>query len=109
MTEYQKVFLFYVFIYYLLKGGICAACYLALKVMIKKALERKEQFNLIYMQKRADEEEKWKTAYRSEDSMVLKPLDQLVTNPKSFTTYSNVGNGYLSLGYRHRMFANGSL
>jgi hypothetical protein len=60
MNEYQKVFLFYVFIYYLFKGGICIACVLALNRMMKKALERKKRYTLLYMQRRSEEEERWR-------------------------------------------------
>jgi hypothetical protein len=108
MNEYQKMFLFYVFIYYVIKGGIVAALYITIKVMMNKALQSHEQFKTQYMQRRAEEEERWKAAYKPKDPAPAKSLDlsQLVTNPNSFTAYSSVGRGCLNLGYPHRMLAN---
>jgi hypothetical protein len=77
--------------------------------VMKKSLQRHEQIKLLYMKNRAEEEERWKGAYRSKEPAPIMPMDlsQLVTDPRSFTAYSNVGRGYWNLGYRHRMFANG--
>lgn len=108
MNEYQKMFLFYVLIYYVIKGGVVAALYITIKVMMNKAFKSHEQFKTQYMQRRAEEEERWKAAYKAKDPAPVKSVDlsQLVTNPKSFTAYSSVGHGYLNLGYTHKMLAN---
>lgn len=104
MNEYQNVFLFYVFIYYLFKIGIGVACYFVAKLMMKRALQRHEQYKISYMKKRADERERWKVAYgsydRQKDVPALEPLElpRLVNNPNSFTAHSNVGKGYLKFG-----------
>ncbi|PKM76029.1 MAG: hypothetical protein CVU90_14635 [Firmicutes bacterium HGW-Firmicutes-15] len=104
MNEYQITFLFYVFIYYLLKVGICAACYLVTKLLKKRALQRHEQYKILFMKKRADELERWKVAYgsydRQKDIPTLEALElpKLVTNQNSFTAYSNASKGYFKFG-----------
>ncbi len=104
MNEYQKVFLFYVFIYYLFKVGIFVACCLVAKLVKQRVQQRHEQFKMAYMKKRADEQEKWKRAYGSYDQQKEVPtadpleLPKLVTNPNSFTAYSNVSKGYYKFG-----------
>jgi signal transduction histidine kinase len=63
MSEYQKVFLSYVFIYYFVKVGIFIAYYLVAKLVVKGARQRQEQDRISFMKKRADEQERWKVAY----------------------------------------------
>jgi len=65
MTELQEVFLFYTFLYFIFKGGIYAALYVALIIAEKLARQRHEVFLKYQRQKRADEQisGKWPTAY----------------------------------------------
>lgn len=104
MNEYQKVFLFYVFIYYLFKVGILVACYFVAKLVKKRVQQRHEQYKMVYMKKKADEQERWKGAYGLYDRQKDVPspehleLPKLVTNPNSFTAYSNVSKGYFKFG-----------
>ena len=82
MTELQQVFLFYVFIYYLVKGGLCVALYLALIVVEKHARQRHEQIEVLYKKKRAAEKERWNVAYSLyEKQKAAEPT--MGTNPKS--------------------------
>lgn len=96
MTELQKVFLFYTFLYFIFKGGIYAGLYVALIIAEKLARQRHDVFLKYQRQKRADEQIKWKVAYdlydkKSEDPET-KPLSlsQLLNNPNSFSAYSYV-------------------
>ncbi|MGI5912309.1 MAG: hypothetical protein ACOX6E_07010 [Syntrophomonadaceae bacterium] len=98
MTELQKVFLFYVFLYYVFKGGLYVALYIATIIAEKIARQRHEQMKMFLQKKRADESIRWKVAYsmydRKKDVPVVKPLElsQLINNPKSFTAYSNINS-----------------
>jgi len=98
MNELQQLFLFYVFIYYLIKGGIYIALYIGTVVAEKIALQRQEAIRQYYQKKRADERQKWKVAYSLFDDAQALPvhqplaLAQLVNNPKSFTAYSFVSS-----------------
>lgn len=96
MTELQKVFLSYSFLYFILKGGLYAALYVALIIAEKIARRRHEQFLKYRRQKRAEEQIRWKVAYslcdKKKDVPRTMPLDlsQLVNNPNSFSAYSYV-------------------
>ncbi len=98
MTELQKIFLFGVFIYYLFKGSFYVILYVVLIVVEKHARQRQKQMQMLLKEKRADERERWKVAYSLYEKKQIeipaspKPLElsQLVTNPKSFSAYSNV-------------------
>lgn len=105
MTELQQVFLFYVFVYYVFKGGLYVALYIGTVIAEKVARQRQEWERAFLQKKRADERQKWKVAYslydRKQDVSILKPLSlsQLVTNPNSFTAYSFVQNDWNSHKY----------
>jgi hypothetical protein len=104
MTELQQLFLFYVFIYYLIKGGIYVALYIGTIIAERVALQQLETRRSFYQKKRADERQNWKVAYslydRKQSVPTPKPLtlSQLVSNPNSFTAYSFVNsNGHKPL------------
>jgi len=63
MTELQKVFLFYTFIYFLIKGAVIVVFYFSTIVAEKLARQRHEQLEMLYKKRRADEKERWKVAY----------------------------------------------
>lgn len=96
VTELQKVFLFYTFLYFVLKGGCYVALYVALIIVEKNARLRHERFLKYHRQKRVEEQNQWKVAYnlyeKKKDVPETIPLSlaQLVANPNSFTTYSFV-------------------
>jgi hypothetical protein len=96
MTELQKIFLSYVFIFYLIKGTLYVLLYVALIVAEKHARQRHEKFIKWLRKERTDEQSRWKVAYnlyeKQNDFPKAKPLglSELVTNPNSFTTYSTV-------------------
>lgn len=96
MTELQKVFLFYTFLYFVLKGGCYVALYVALIIVEQNARRRHEQFLKHHRQKRAEEQTRWNVAYslydRKKDVSKTRPLSlaQLVNNPNSFSAYSYV-------------------
>lgn len=64
MTELQQTFLLYTFIYFLLKGGLYVALYVATIVVEKDARERYAKLRILLARKRADEEQRWESAYR---------------------------------------------
>lgn len=82
MTELQKVFLFYVFLYFLAKGGLYVGLYLALVIVEKHARIRHEKLLALYMKRRADENERWKVAYSIYDKRRLAE-QALGSEPKS--------------------------
>ncbi|HBQ26587.1 MAG TPA: hypothetical protein DD791_09370 [Syntrophomonas sp.] len=97
MTELQKIFLFGVFIYYLGKGALYVTLYVALIIVERHARLRHKQIQKLLREKRADERERWKVAYslyekKQKEIPASKPLElsQLITNPNSFSAYSNV-------------------
>ena len=96
MTEFQKIFLFYVFLYFLFKGVMYVALYVALIIAEKIARQRLEHFRRLHRKEKAAERERWKVAYSlydaKKDVPKLQPLEvsQLITNPNSFTAYSHV-------------------
>lgn len=96
MTELQEMFLFGTFIYYLFKGSLYVALYIALIIVEKHARERQKQIQLFLRKKRANERERWKVAYSLYEKQSIVPaskpleLSQLVSNPNSFTAYSNL-------------------
>lgn len=64
MTELQKVFLFYTFIYFLIKGGLYFGLYVATIIAEKQARIRHARLKVYLKQKRAEEDERWKVAYK---------------------------------------------
>jgi len=96
VTELQKVFLFYVFLYFLFKGTMYVALYVATLVVEKMARQRLEYFRMLHRKEKAEERERWKVAYSLYEAKEvvpkLRPLEvsELVTNPNSFTAYSHV-------------------
>lgn len=64
MTEMQQTFLFYTFIYFLLKGGLYVALYVATIIVEKDARERYAKLRVLLARKYADEEKRWQGAYR---------------------------------------------
>jgi len=96
VTELQKVFLFYVFLYFLFKGTMYVALYVATIIIEKIARQRLEYFRMLHRKEKAAERERWKVAYSlydaKKDVPKLQPLEvsQLITNPNSFTAYSHV-------------------
>lgn len=96
MTEFQKIFLYYVFLYFLFKGTMYVALYVATLIIEKIARQRLEYFRVLHRKEKAAERERWKVAYSLYDAKkevpTLQPLEvsQLVTNPNSFTAYSHV-------------------
>lgn len=96
MTGLQKAFLFYTFLYFVLKGALYLALYVALIIAENLARRRHEKFLKYRRQKRAEEQIKWKVAYslcdKRKDVPRTIPLDlsQLVNNPNSFSAYSYV-------------------
>lgn len=96
MTYFQKVFLFYVFLYFIFKGAMYVALYVATIIVEKMARQRLAYFRMLHRKEKAAERERWKVAYSlcdaKQDVPTLQPLEvsQLVTNPNSFTAYSHV-------------------
>lgn len=96
MTELQEIFLFGVFIFYLCKGSLYVALYVALIIAEKHARQRHKQIQMFVREKRAKERERWQVAYslceKQSNMPACKPLElsQLINNPNSFTAYSNV-------------------
>ncbi|NLW91409.1 MAG: hypothetical protein GXY34_07400 [Syntrophomonadaceae bacterium] len=97
MTELQTVFLFYTFLYFIMKGALCALLYVALIVWENMARQRHERFLTYLRQKRNEEQIKWEVAYRLYENkndvhQKTGPLDlsQLINNPNSFSAYSFV-------------------
>ena len=96
MTDLQKVFLFYTFLYFVLKGALYVVLYVALVVAEKLARRRHEQFLAYVRKKRAEEQVRWQVAYnlyyKKKHPQENKPLElsQLFTNPNSFSAHSYV-------------------
>lgn len=63
MTEMQQVFLFYTFVYFLVKGAIYIAIYIATIVIEKKAREKHALLQAYLHHKRSDEKKRWQVAY----------------------------------------------
>ncbi|MGB4303467.1 MAG: hypothetical protein WBJ34_06665, partial [Syntrophomonadaceae bacterium] len=64
MTELQQTFLFYTFIYFLIKGGLYVALYVATIVIEKDARQRYAKLRVLLARKRAEEAQRWEGAYR---------------------------------------------
>jgi len=99
MTELQKVFLTYSFLYYLVKVGFYIALWVALVAVERYARLRHEKVKQYLRQKRPEERVRWEVAYRLHDNKNELPvqqgprsLSQLINNPNSFTAYSYVNN-----------------
>lgn len=63
MTELQQVFLFYTFIYFLIKGALYAGLYVATIVAERNARLRHAKLKEYLRVKRSDEQTRWKIAY----------------------------------------------
>lgn len=64
MTELQQTFLFYTCIYFMIKGALYVALYMATIVIEKDARERFAKLRVLLERKRADEAVRWQGAYR---------------------------------------------
>ena len=64
MTALQKTFLMYTFVYFLAKGGLFVALYVALVIVEKDARMRFAKLRVFLERKREGEQERWSTAYR---------------------------------------------
>lgn len=63
MTELQQAFLMYAAVYLIAKCGIFVCLYVALIIVEKHARERHRQLHLFLVDKRINEEIRWKYAY----------------------------------------------
>jgi hypothetical protein len=63
MTELQKVFLFYTFVYFLIKGGLYVCLYVATVMAEKRARERHAKLKVYLHKKRTAENARWKVAH----------------------------------------------
>lgn len=63
MTELQQVFLFYTFIYFLAKGALCIAIYIATIIVERIARQKHAMLQAYLKTKRSEEKERWKVAY----------------------------------------------
>ncbi len=63
MTEMQKIFLHYTFIYYVIKGALCVALYIATVIIEKDARIRYKHLRVYLGKKRKAEQERWQGAY----------------------------------------------
>ncbi|MGI6413979.1 MAG: hypothetical protein ACOXZ5_10155 [Syntrophomonadaceae bacterium] len=64
MTELQQTFLFYTAIYFVIKGGLYVALYVATLVVEREARLRHKRLKLYLNKKRSLEQERWKVAYQ---------------------------------------------
>lgn len=64
MTELQKAFLMYTLIYFIVKGGLYVALYVATIIVEKHARDRYAQLRVYLQHKRNEEEKRWAVAYR---------------------------------------------
>ncbi len=63
MTEMQVTFLYYTFIYFLIKGGLYVALYVATILVEKNARDRYAMLRVYLKEKREKEQVRWKVAY----------------------------------------------
>ncbi|SHG87663.1 hypothetical protein SAMN02745221_01174 [Thermosyntropha lipolytica DSM 11003] len=63
MTELQKIFLFYTFMYFMVKGALFVALYVVTIILEKKAREKHALLQAYLAKKRAEEKKRWQTAY----------------------------------------------
>ncbi len=63
MTEMQQAFLMYTLIYFMVKGGLFVALYIATVMVEKHARQRYAKLRVFLSHKRKDEEQRWQTAY----------------------------------------------
>ncbi|MGI5879311.1 MAG: hypothetical protein ACOX6L_01780 [Syntrophomonadaceae bacterium] len=63
MTELQQAFLFYTFVYFLAKGAICVAFYIATVIIEKHARQKHAMLKIYLKKKRQDEAVRWAGAY----------------------------------------------
>lgn len=64
MTDFTKFFLAFVFVYYLVKGALFMAYWIALIIVEKHARMKKEKLRVFLSKKRKKEEDRWQVAYR---------------------------------------------
>ncbi len=65
MTEMQQTFLLYTLIYFMVKGGLYVALYVATVMVEKHARDRYAKLRVYLYQKRKGEEKRWQTAYKN--------------------------------------------
>ncbi|NLB88830.1 MAG: hypothetical protein GX790_06325 [Syntrophomonadaceae bacterium] len=63
MTELQQTFLMYTLIYFIVKGGLYVALYVATIIVEKHARDRYAQLRVYLHRKRKEEEKRWAVAY----------------------------------------------
>jgi len=63
VTDLQRQFLMYTFIYFLLKGSLYVSLYVATIIAEKNARERHAKLKEYLQVKRTDEKTRWKRAY----------------------------------------------
>jgi hypothetical protein len=63
MTELQKVFLIYTGMYFVVLGALYLAFHVALIILEREARIKHAKCKVLMANKRADEHERWKTAY----------------------------------------------
>lgn len=63
MTELQKVFLIYTGMYFVVLGALYLAFHVALIILEREARIKHAKCKVFMANKRADEHERWKTAY----------------------------------------------
>ena len=73
MTSLQKQFLLYTCIYFLIKGSLYVALYIATVIAEKNARERHAQLKEYLDVKRADENVRWKKAYELYEKKFKRP------------------------------------
>ena len=76
MTELQQAFLFYTFVYFLAKGAICVAFYIATVIIEKHARQKHAMLKVYLKKKRADEAVRWEGAYRQYNRKYQPQLEQ---------------------------------
>lgn len=83
MTALQKTFLMYTFVYFLVKGGLFVALYIALIMVEKDARMRFAKLRVFLNNKRAEEEVRWSTAYRllAEREAARRASEQVIPSP----------------------------
>lgn len=63
MTEMQQTFLYYTLIYFIIKGGLYVALYVATIMVEKHARDRYAQLRVYLNHKRREEQKRWQVAY----------------------------------------------
>jgi len=63
MTELQRIFLIYTGMYFVVLGALYLAFHVALIILEREARIKHAKCKVFMANKRADEQERWKTAY----------------------------------------------